>query len=147
VIKKISLSVLLVLLLSACGSESASKPQSETLPVVVVDDAHFKDPNAFYDIPAGGGFILDVTHYKFTIPAGMGPVIPNYVEVANGGEVFGMDWQESSAPDEITVSQLRSLRGNTRLERFNSGEQLVVAIGNKNSGHFTAFWSATVNVK
>lgn len=141
-IKRTLLSALLLcLLLTACGTSSAS------LPVLKVDQAHMSTPGLDYQIPAGNGFILDASGYEFNIPANLGQVDVNYVEIAVYGKVYGAPWTAPGTDQAITVDKLQPLIGGSALGGFQSGQQLIVALGYKNGSRFAAVWSGVIDVK
>ena len=148
--RKILFSIALVMILTACSSSASATPAAGTLPVLVMDDAHFQDEKTVYEIPAGNGFMLDSQNYTFKIPVEAGPVVANYVQLAqvdkNGG-VYGMDWQRADSSHPITAEQLQPLSATKPFDGFKAGQQVVVAVGNMNEGHFTPLWTATINVK
>ena len=149
-ISRILFSITLTMILTACSSSASVTPATQTLPVLIMDDAHFQDKNTVYEIPAGNGFILDSQNYTFKVPANAGPVIANYVQLAQvdvNGEVYGMEWQSAESSHAITNEQLQPLSGAKAFDGFKTGQEVVIAVGNMNEGHFTPLWTATIDVK
>jgi hypothetical protein len=145
VVGKISFLVTLLVVLAACSSSATN----ESLPVLVMDDAHFQ-LEAIYQIPAGTGFILDSKNYKFQIPANSGPLVANYMQlkdVAKDGQFYGMELQPDATSNTITVDKLQPLSATEPLKSFRSGQTVVVAVGNMAEGHFVPLWTATIAFK
>jgi hypothetical protein len=135
--------------LAACSNASAT-PVAESLPVLVMDDAHFQNENVAYEIPAGNGFILDAKNYTFKVPSNAGPLTANYlqlVDVAVDGEFYGMEWQSEASSNAVTADKLQPLSGTVPLDGFISGQTVVIAVGNMTDGFFTPLWTATIEVK
>ncbi|MBI5842584.1 MAG: hypothetical protein HZB19_21045 [Chloroflexi bacterium] len=148
-IRRILYFIALAILLAACSS-NVSTPEADTLPVLVVDEAHFQDETLVYEIPAGNGFVLDARNYTYQIPVGAGPVTANYlqlVEIAQEGEIFGMELSVGASRSSITADQLLPLTGTSDFGGFGAGQQFVIAIGNMNEERFIPLWTATIEVK
>lgn len=157
--RKILIFTILAMSVVACSSSPSVSATStaETLPVLVMDDAHFQSEKAVYEIPPGQGFILDTQGYKFQAPANAGPppantgpLVANYlqlVDVAKDGQFYGMEWQTEAARNAVTVDKLQPLSGTDPLNGFKSGQTIVVAVGNTTDGFFTPLWTATIEVK
>ena len=147
---KILFFVVLTITLAACSSNASATPVAESLPVLVMDDAHFQNENVTYEIPAGNGFILDAKNYTFKVPANAGPLPANYlqlVDVAVDGEFYGMEWQSDQSSNAITVDRLQPLSGTSAFGGFKTGQTVVVAVGNMTESFFTPLWTATIEVK
>ena len=142
--------VVLTLALAACTSSVTATPVAESLPVLVMDDAHFQNENLAYEIPAGTGFILDSKNYNFKVAVNSGPLVPNYlqlVDVAVDGEFYGMEWQSDLSSNAVIADELQPLSGTTPLDGFKPGQTVVVAVGNMTDGFFTPLWTSTIEVK
>jgi len=142
--------VVLTLALAACTSSVTATPVAESLPVLVMDDAHFQNENLAYEIPAGMGFILDSKNYNFKVAVNSGPLVPNYlqlVDVAVDGEFYGMEWQSEATNNTVIADKLQPLSGTAPLDGFKPGQTVVVAVGNMTDGFFTPLWTSTIEVK
>lgn len=140
--KILTLALLFCVFLTACGT-----PAGASLPVLTVDQAHMQTPGLDYQIPAGDGFILDASGYEFNIPASMGQAEINYVEIAVQGKVYGTQWTAPGTDRAVTVEELQPMSGGSPLSGFQSGQQLIVALGVMNGARFAAVWSAVIDVK
>ena len=142
--------VTLAMALAACSSNASATPVAESLPVLVMDDAHFQNENVAYEIPAGEGFILDSKNYNFKVAVNSGPLVPNYlqlVDVAVDGEFYGMEWQSEATNNTVIADKLQPLSGTAPLDGFKPGQTVVVAVGNMTDGFFTPLWTSTIEVK
>ena len=137
----IPVSAIFVLLLNTCGTPPTDAPAP--LPVLQVDAQHMLTPDIAYEIPAGGGFVLDASNYDFGTASG-----PTAVQVVTEGRVYQTNWVSGATSQAIRAAELETTPGLARLSVFSAGQQLIVAIGALDAnGQFSPMWVAAVDVK
>lgn len=141
------ISVAFALILCACGTESASAPipapTEESLPVIQVDAEHMINPSLAYEIPAGPGFVLDVTGFDFGTPQE-----PTMLQVVLDGRAFTGTWKSGQPLQTVRAEALLPPPGFNPLSGFPSGKQLIIAVGwVSDNGRFEPLWVAVANVR
>ena len=143
----IFVSTLFALILSACGNAPAvaptAAPVTVSLPVIQVDTQHMTTPNLAYEIPAGPGFVLDASNYDFGTASG-----PSVVQVVMNSRAYQGTWASGEKLQAVRAADLTPIAGAKPISNFDSGQQLIVAIGTLSAnGRFAPIWVGVVNVK
>ncbi len=139
--RKLLIGFALLGLLTGCSGAF----QPAYLPILKVDAAHYRRENYYYQIPAGKGFVLDASNYKFE-NGSFGD--PNYVRVQVGHHLYSQRWNPEMLRQSVTVDKLQPVAGTTPLNKFDPNTQVVVTIGEMNNrGSFHPFWSGVIVTK
>jgi hypothetical protein len=138
--------VLIILVLSACGTSdtaTVTAPTPVALPLVSVDLDHMINPTNAYAIPAGEGFILNAAGFDFGIANG-----PTAIQLSMDGHVYSGVWTKGAVTQEVLASSLLPPAGFMALTGFPAGKKLIVTIGwTSADNRFNGLWSATIIVQ
>jgi hypothetical protein len=137
--------IALALLLAACNT--APEATLPDIPVIKVDEEHFRQSGLYYAISPTQSFMVDATEYQFAGGRTIEDV--NFVEVVLYGKAYGQHWTPGQLTQQIDAASLQTVDG-THFESapFSPGALFLIAVGNLDSKlHFHPFWVATVMVE
>ena len=140
--------IVLTLLLAACNTATPESTASRVdIPVIKVDEEHFRQSGLYYEIPPAQSISVDATGYQFAGERTIDDV--NFVEVLSGGKAYGQRWTPGQLTQQIDVASLQTVDGiQFQPAQFSSGALYLISIGNLDSKlHFHPFWVATVMVE
>ena len=138
--------IVLVFLFAACNT-TPSEATLPDIPVIKVDEEHFRQSGLYYEIPPAQIISVDATGYQFAGGRTIDDV--NFVEVLSGGKAYGQRWTPGQLTQQIDVASLYTVDGiQFQPEQISSGALFLISIGNLDSKlHFHPFWVATVMVE
>ena len=137
--------IVLALLLAACNT--APEATLPDIPVIKMDEEHFRQSGLYYAIPPTQSFMVDAIEYQFAGGRTIDDV--NFVEVVLYGKAYGQRWTPGQLTQQIDAALLQTVDG-THFESapFSPGALFLIAVGNLDSNmHFHPFWVASVIVE
>jgi hypothetical protein len=126
------------------------------LPVLKADSAHWQidrpeQPPMPYEAPSTG-FVLDVSE----LPALFPPTAqkPNLIQFVLGrGLLYGCAWEDDRTTYPATAEELVPLFGSPPFPGFETGQQVILAVGHfapggeqDNRSHFQVLWVGLVKI-
>ena len=139
--------IVLALLLAACNTAPKTTGSQVDIPIIKVDEEHFRQSGLYYKIPPAQSISVDATEYQFAGERTIEDV--NFVEVLANGKAYGQRWTPGQLTQQIDAASLQTVDGiQFQPAQFSSGALFLISIGNLDSKlHFHPFWVATVMVE
>ena len=139
--------IVLTLLLAACNTATTPEATLPDIPVIKVDEEHFRQSGLYYEISPAQSISVDATGYQFAGGRTIDDV--NFVEVLSGGKAYGQRWTPGQLTQQIDAASLQTVDGiQFQPAQFSSGALFLISIGSLDSKlHFHPFWVATIMVE
>ena len=139
--------ILLAVFMVACNTASEATGSQTDIPVVKMDEEHFRQAGLYYAIPPTQSFMIDATEYQFAGERTIEDV--NFVELLVNGKVYGQRWSSGRLTQQIDAASLQTLDGiQFQPAQFSSGALYLISVGNLDARlHFHPFWVASVMVE
>ena len=140
--------ILIMLLITGCSGRTTT---DDGLSILKVNDQHLaleNYPGKPYEIPPGKGFAMDLSEYKFRIPASLGIDEVNSIQVVISPEqIYQIPVQKSVTLYRVTAETLIPLGNSTPFTGINAGEDITVGVGyTYPGGRFFPAWMGLVSV-